>query len=51
MNCAFRLSNSEVRFSDSLADNLMRAGRSIFASFKSFSLLAIASSSTPILWW
>ncbi len=44
MNCSFRLSNSAVRFSDSLAVSLVRAGRSTFASFKSFNLLAMGSS-------
>ena len=44
MNCSFRFSNSEVRFSDSFADSLIRGGRSIFTSFKSFSRLAMLSS-------
>src|SRR5882724_8436370 len=47
MKLSFRFSNSLVRLSDSFADSLIRGGRSILSSFKSFSLLAIH---TPELW-
>src|SRR5437588_7627586 len=46
MKRSFRLSNSSVRLSASLADNLRLGGRSIFISRRSFSLLAICCLTT-----